>query len=65
MTRKSLALYYYSVSPESGNGQGSAGHNTLFMPQQETRAKRVARGLTPPALVSLARAARRRQRTRV
>ncbi len=64
MTRKSLALYYYSVAPEARNGQGSATHNTLFMPQQERRAKRVVRGLTPPALVSLARAARRRQRTR-
>ena len=64
MTRKSLALYYYSLAPEARNGEDSAGHNTVFMPQPEGRAKRAVRAATPPALLSLARAARRRQRTR-
>ncbi|HEY1592265.1 MAG TPA: 2OG-Fe(II) oxygenase [Solirubrobacteraceae bacterium] len=64
MTRKSVALYYYSLAPEAQNGRGSASHNTLFMPLQESRAKRVVRGITPPALVGLARAARRRRRER-
>jgi hypothetical protein len=65
-TRKSLALYYYSVAPAASNGGPSGGHNTLFMPRGETdsRAKSVVRAVTPPVLVSLARAARRRQRER-
>jgi Rps23 Pro-64 3,4-dihydroxylase Tpa1-like proline 4-hydroxylase len=63
VTRKSLALYYYSLAAEARNGQSSASHNTLFMPLQESRTKRVVRGITPPALVSLGRAARRRQRS--
>jgi hypothetical protein len=62
MTRKSVALYYYSLAPGAHNGNGPAGHNTVFIPEQESRTKRVVRGVTPPALVSLARAARRRQR---
>ena len=32
MTRKSVALYYYSLAPEAQNGRGSGSHNTLFMP---------------------------------
>jgi Rps23 Pro-64 3,4-dihydroxylase Tpa1-like proline 4-hydroxylase len=63
MTRKSLALYYYSLAPEARNGHGSAAHNTLFMPEQQSRTKRAVRALTPPALVDLARSARRRQRS--
>jgi hypothetical protein len=63
MTRKSVALYYYSLAPEARNGQEPTGHNTQFMPQQESRTKRVVRGLAPPALLSLARTARRRHRT--
>lgn len=65
MTRKSLALYYYSLAPGAiGNGQGAASHNTLFMPGPESRAKSIVRAVTPPAFVSLARGARRRQRDR-
>lgn len=65
MTRKSLALYYYSLAPEAtGNGRGPASHNTLFIPEAESRAKSMVRAVTPPALVSLARSARRRQRDR-
>ncbi len=67
-TRKSLALYYYSLSPQGPNGDRPGAHNTLFMPRPaaggESRARNVARAITPPALVSLARAARRRQRSR-
>jgi hypothetical protein len=61
MSRKSVALYYYSLAPEARNGHGSATHNTLFMPQEGARAKRVVRALTPPALFNLAKAARRRR----
>lgn len=64
-TRKSLALYYYSLAPDARNGRGSDGHNTLFMPRprvgEVSRLKAVARGVTPPALLDLARAARRRR----
>jgi hypothetical protein len=67
VTRKSLALYYYTLAPEHRNGQGAAGHNTLFMPPAGDAGghlRRVVRGATPPVLISLARAARRRQRSR-
>lgn len=66
MTRKSLALYYYSLAPAASNGRPSHTHNTLFMPRDanDGRVKRVARAVTPPVLVGLARAARRRQRDR-
>lgn len=62
-TRKSLALYYYSLAADSANG--NAGHNTVWAaPRGRQRMKAVARGVTPPALVELARAARRRAQTR-
>jgi hypothetical protein len=66
MTRKSLALYYYSLVPAARNGRGSSTHNTLFLPQPANhgRARSVVRAVTPPVMVSLARAARRRQRNR-
>jgi hypothetical protein len=67
-TRKSLALYYYSLAPEARNGRRSGSHNTLFMPQpregSDGRLKAVVRGVTPPVLISLARAARRRSHAR-
>ena len=66
-TRKSLALYYYSLAPEALNGKRRSSHNTLFMPRQADtggRLKAAVRGVAPPVLVSLARAARRRSRAR-
>jgi hypothetical protein len=67
-TRKSIALYYYSLAPEARNGRRRGTHNTLFMPKpagaSDGRVKAVVRGVTPPALIGLARAARRRSRTR-
>jgi Rps23 Pro-64 3,4-dihydroxylase Tpa1-like proline 4-hydroxylase len=67
-TRKSLALYYYSLAPEARNGKRRGTHNTLFMPKpagaSDGRLKAAVRGATPPVLISLARAARRRSRTR-
>jgi Rps23 Pro-64 3,4-dihydroxylase Tpa1-like proline 4-hydroxylase len=67
-TRKSLALYYYSLAPEARNGKRRGTHNTLFMPKPpgagDGRLKAAVRGVTPPALLGLARAARRRSRTR-
>lgn len=65
-TRKSLALYYYSLAPDERNGRRSRSHNTLFMPSpgdgDAGRAKTVVRAVTPPALVEAARAIRRRRR---
>jgi hypothetical protein len=67
-TRKSLALYYYTLAPAAGNGGRASTHNTLFMPRSgdrdDSRLKAVVRGVTPPALLSLARAARRRSHAR-
>jgi Rps23 Pro-64 3,4-dihydroxylase Tpa1-like proline 4-hydroxylase len=71
-TRKSLALYYYSKGrPEEGDAELQA-HNTLFQarpadgapPAQvpRERLKSAVRQMTPPALVNVARRARRRGR---
>jgi 2OG-Fe(II) oxygenase superfamily len=64
-TRKSLALYYYSLAPDARNGNRSRSHNTLFMPRpgdrDDSRLKAVMRGVTPPALLDAARAMRRRR----
>jgi hypothetical protein len=68
VTRKSLALYYYSLAPGARNSGRNQGHNTLFMPrppgEEDGRLKAVVRGVTPPVLFGLARTARRRQRSR-
>jgi hypothetical protein len=64
-TRRSLALYYYSVDPAEGDERG---HNTLFAddepPVQEAEAprwKRTARRILPP-VVADALSSLRRQR---
>jgi 2OG-Fe(II) oxygenase superfamily len=73
-TRKSLALYYYSLP--SGSQNGAATHNTVWkarpgeeLPQpaatvSRDRMKTFARRLAPPVLLDLARAARRRSSAR-
>jgi hypothetical protein len=65
MTRKSLALYYYSLPVAAQNGPGADAHNTVWAPENPRRArvKAAARSVAPPVLVDLARAARRRSRT--
>lgn len=64
MTRKSLALYYYSLPAAGQNGSGPTAHNTVWKPEHvgRERAKAIARRLTPPVLYDLMRAARRRSR---
>jgi Rps23 Pro-64 3,4-dihydroxylase Tpa1-like proline 4-hydroxylase len=63
MTRKSLALYYYSASRAEQNGSGNA-HNTVWRPERPSRerVKTVVRAVAPPVLYDLARQARRRSR---
>jgi 2OG-Fe(II) oxygenase superfamily len=62
-TRKSLALYYYSLASEGRNGE--QGHNTVWAsPRGRDRFKAVVKGVTPPALMDLARVARRRSHSR-
>src|SRR6202035_4968930 len=72
MTRKSIALYYYS----SSSGDGVRDHNTLFQPRpgeelpepdvdnqpRRQRAKDAARLFLPPILLSLRGEVRRRRR---
>jgi hypothetical protein len=75
-TRKSLALYYYSLPAETPNGRAGA-HNTLWQarpgdlpgpvpgePQPRERVKMLVRRWAPPALVDLARSARQRSAVR-
>ena len=53
MTRKSMALYYYTVSSAAA-GEQTTRHTTLFQArpgeQFQSSAKQLARDLTPPAL---------------
>jgi hypothetical protein len=52
ITRKSLALYYYSLPPDQG---GEAGHNTVFprfaLEEQPSSVKRWTKELVPPLAV--------------
>ena len=43
--------------PRRATDRVPPGHNTVFMPHEESRARRAVRAATPPALLSLARAA--------
>ncbi len=62
MSRKSLALYYYSLPPAGQNGSGPEVHNTVWKPVGRERAKTIARRLAPPVLLDVVRGARRRSR---
>jgi hypothetical protein len=61
-SRKSLALYYYSLAPADRNGAESE-HNTVWKAPPEPRAKSVVRSVTPPILLDAARNMRRRARS--
>jgi hypothetical protein len=76
-TRRSLALYYYSLPAALGNGRGRQAHNTLWQrrpgdppvpapsePHPRERVKALVRRWAPPALVDLARSARQRSAAR-
>jgi Rps23 Pro-64 3,4-dihydroxylase Tpa1-like proline 4-hydroxylase len=73
-SRRSLALYYYSLPARSPNG---AGHNTVWqqrpgeerpeadeVPASPERLRAVVRRVTPPVVLDLVRVARHRPRTR-
>ncbi len=68
-SRRSLALYYYSIGRPEERGGPAATHNTVWAQPGEDpgrrpaaeRARAVARQVVPPVLIDAARAARRRR----
>lgn len=76
-SRRSLALYYYSLPASPGNGHARQAHNTLWQsrpgdpphaaplaPPPAERVKAAVRRWAPPALVDLARSAQQRLASR-